>query len=133
MTIFNWFPEFQQMHKELFNDPFLGQFVKGFGPRMDISETNELYIVRAEVPGYSKNDIELDISGGTICISGHFEKQENKEERMVREERIATSFSRCLSLPFQPDPSKVTANLKDGILEISLAKSQLKGSKISIQ
>jgi HSP20 family protein len=134
MSISRFFPEFRQLQKELFDDPFLGHFLKGFGPRMDVVEMNDQYVLRADVPGYKKDQIDIDIRGSNICIKGTMDGEvERKDERIVSQERIQASFSRCLSLPFQADPSKVKASLEHGVLEISVPKNEVQGNKVAIQ
>lgn len=121
-------------------DNFLKGFdldVRGgsFHPALDVHETAESVIVKAEIPGIAAKDVEISLTGDRLTISG--EKKEEKEEkrdnyRMI--ERSFGSFSRVVSLPSYIDPAKVEAAARDGILTITIAKKpDVKPRKIEIR
>jgi HSP20 family molecular chaperone IbpA len=84
MSISRFFPEFRQLQKELFDDPLLGHFLKGLGPRMDVVEMNDKYLIRADVPGYRKEQIDIDIRGSNICVNGTFDRTERRAHCVSR-------------------------------------------------
>jgi HSP20 family protein len=131
MSLARLFPEFKIMKHELY-DPFEA-ISRESVPRMDVIETKDGYAIKADVPGFTKDQIDIDIQGGTLSIKGKYEKvQEQDDEHYHAQERYQSSFSRSLTLPFHVDPEKVNANLKDGVLEVLIPKDPIKGSKVAI-
>ncbi|MGQ3686367.1 MAG: Hsp20/alpha crystallin family protein [Candidatus Loosdrechtia sp.] len=104
-------------------------------PAIDLSETADNVIVKAEVPGVDPKEIDISIQGNTLAIKG--EKKEEKEEKgktFYRMERLCGSFLRSIDLPASVDPNKVTAEYKNGVLEITLAKKEeVKPKQISVK
>lgn len=94
-------------------------------PLVDIIETDQEYLIKAEVPDMKKEDVRLRVENEVLTISGErkFEK-EDKGLKHHRVERAYGSFMRSFSLPEDADGSKVTADYKDGILQVHLPKSQ---------
>lgn len=80
--------------------------------------------VQAEVPGFKANEIKISAEPQRLMIEGNSEQvNEQKSEKLVLNERSNNRFYRSFSLPAEIDPAKVTANLKDGMLEIALPKT----------
>ncbi|MGQ3686366.1 MAG: Hsp20/alpha crystallin family protein [Candidatus Loosdrechtia sp.] len=102
---------------------------------IDLSETADSVIVKAEVPGIDPKEIDISIQDSILTIKG--EKKEEKEEKgktFYRIERRYGSFSRSIDLPASIDPNKVTAEYKNGVLEITLAKKEeVKPKQISVK
>lgn len=98
-----------------------------FSPAVDIKETQKEYLVRVEVPGISKKDIEIEISDNILTIKGErkFEKEE-KGESYHRVERSYGSFCRSFTLPTQVASDKIEASFKDGLLDIKIPKAEEK-------
>ncbi len=94
-------------------------------PPVDIQETEEAFVLSAELPGLTKKDIEISIENSTLRLSGErkFERNVDKEN-YHRVERAYGSFSRSFSLPSQIDAEKVDANFKDGVLTITIPKAE---------
>jgi len=94
-----------------------------WSPPVDIYETDEAVILKAELAGLNKNDVTIEIKNSTLVLKGErkFEK-DIKEENYHRIERSYGSFSRTFSLPQTVDHSKVGATFKDGLLEITIPK-----------
>lgn len=106
-------------------------------PRMkvDVSEKNGAYLVKAELPGVKKEDIQVTIDGAQVTLSAEVkrEKQE-QDERVLHEERVYGKLQRTFTLPQDVDESKALAKFNDGVLELTLPKKQAAKSKqISIQ
>ncbi len=92
-------------------------------PNVDISENKDEFIVTAELPGMKKDDIHITYKDGVLSIEG--ERKQEKEEKDVnyhRVERTYGKFCRTFQLPTLVQQDKITANYKDGILEIHLPK-----------
>ena len=92
-------------------------------PDVDVIDREEEVLVRAEVPGVKKDDIEVSISGNMLTIKGET-KREEKEEKgdYYRCEISRGAFARTLALPAEVDQAKAKAELKDGVLELTLPK-----------
>lgn len=104
-------------------------------PPIDLSETPDKITVKAEIPGLDPKEIDISIQGDTLIIKG--DKKEEKEEKgknYYRMERRYGSFSRSVDLPTSVDTSKVTAECKNGVLEITMQKKEeVKPKQISVK
>jgi HSP20 family protein len=96
-----------------------------WSPPVDIYETGDVIVMKAELAGLNKSDVSIEIKESTLILRGErkFEK-DIKEENYHRIERSYGSFSRTFSLPQTVDSSKVTATFKDGLLEIVIPKTK---------
>jgi HSP20 family protein len=94
-------------------------------PAVDIYETKDAVCVRAELPGVDKDAVSVEVKDGVLALRGErkFEK-EVKEENYHRIERSYGMFHRSFSLPSSVDGEKVTARMKDGVLEVTLSKRE---------
>jgi HSP20 family protein len=92
--------------------------------KIDVTENDTQYTVKAELPGVEKNDIEVKIDGNRVSISAKVErKQELKEgERVIRRERYSGAVSRSFSLASEIDEATAAAQYKDGVLSLTLPK-----------
>ncbi len=91
---------------------------------IDISESDNALAVRAEVPGFNAKEVEVSVEPRRLTITGKREtKEERKEGKTVYSERCADQILRVIDLPTEVDTSKVTATLKDGVLEFALPKA----------
>ena len=92
---------------------------------MDIVEDEKGYTVKAELPDVKKEDVHVSVENGVLTLTGErkFEKEE-KNRKYHRSERAYGKFARSFSLPMNIDPQKVSASYKDGVLNISVAKSE---------
>lgn len=99
--------------------------VAQWSPLVDITETDHEYLIQAEVPDMKKEDVRLRVENEVLTISGErkFEK-ETKGLKHHRIERAYGSFMRSFSLPEDADSTKVTADYKDGMLQVHLPKSE---------
>jgi len=94
-------------------------------PTIDLSETKNEFVVKAEVPGMSPKDIDISLNGGILSIRGEKKQEkEEKEENYHFVERSYGSFSRTIRLPGDVQSDKIKAAYKDGVLKISLPKSE---------
>jgi HSP20 family protein len=111
--------------------PAMGEWA----PSMDVAETKEALVVKAEVPGLDPKDIQISLQEQFLTIKGEKrQEKEEKDERYHRVERSYGSFARSVRLPVGVDGSKVTAAFKNGLLTVTLPKTvAAKGTTIPIK
>ena len=98
--------------------------------RMDVSETDQAYLVKAEIPGVKKDDIKVAIEGNQVSITAEVKKEEEKKSgNMIRGERYYGQQYRSFTLPQEVDDTKADAKYQDGMLELTLPKKPGTGSK----
>ena len=96
-------------------------------PAMDLVETADQYILRADLPGMSDNDVDVQLEDNVLTISGERSTpHEQHEEGYYRIERATGSFARSLTLPQGIEPNHVRAHFDRGVLEIRIPKPQQK-------
>jgi HSP20 family protein len=90
-------------------------------PAMDLMEESSRYVIRADLPGMTKDEVEITYQGGVLTIKGE-RKHESKAEssRSYCRERFEGKFGRNIQLPEKVDASRITASMKDGVLELIL-------------
>lgn len=114
----------------LFEDPFglvtqTTSFFEGLTPPVDIHEDKDKYVVKAELPGMNQQDIDVSLEGNTLTISGERKQEDEKEEgENYRSERYFGRFQRSVTLPTGVDANEIQATYKDGILTVTLPKSE---------
>ena len=119
----------------MFDDFFGRRFLRPFGiersfpelqtamPSVDVIDRDDEVVVRAAVPGYKKEEIEISVSDTTLTIKGETKKEEKEEKGdYYRSEISQGAFARVISLPAQVDEEKAKASMKDGMLELTLPK-----------
>jgi HSP20 family protein len=144
MTIVRWEPlrelgTLQSEMNRLFNTAFDGPAPSGgtmrrWMPAMDLLESGEHYVLRADLPGMSEEDVAIELEDSTLTISGE-RRSEHKAENggFYRVERATGSFSRSLTLPKGVDAEAVTASFDRGVLEVRIPKpAERKPRRISI-
>ena len=101
------------------------QRLSDWTPALDVYEERDYFTVKMELPGMKKEDIEVSFHEGSLSISGERKTETKHEETEVyRSERFFGRFQRTVSLPSTVDPAKVKASYKDGILSITLPKTE---------
>ena len=128
-SVANYFDDFQKAF-------FGGLPSFGWGTfRTDIVDKGDKFLLKADLPGATKEDIHLDLDGNELVVSvKHAEDKEEKSENFVRRERVCGSYCRSFDVT-GIDTDKITASYKDGVLELSLPKQAEKtatGRKIDI-
>lgn len=94
-------------------------------PTTDISETDTAYLIKAEIPGVNKEDVKVTLQDGMLTIKGERrQEKEEKDKKFHRIERSYGSFLRSFRMPDDADESAVKAEFKDGMLNVTLAKSE---------
>jgi HSP20 family protein len=105
----------------------LADFTRSFGewaPAIDVYEERDNLVVRAEVPGMKKEEIDVSLHGDTLTISGERKVEKKEEGETHRTERFVGRFSRSITLPTTVDGNQVKAHYQDGVLNITLPKSE---------
>jgi HSP20 family protein len=94
-----------------------------FEPPVDILEEADAYELRAELPGFAADQVEVEVDKGILSIIGERARDEEKEGRSYRRvERVYGRFSRSFSLPDTVDAESIAADMKDGVLTVRLPK-----------
>lgn len=135
---------FQKEMNQLFNNfftesPFAAMKwnEETFNPKVNVAETDTNVQITAELPGMEEKDIDVSLAENTLTIKGEKKKEsEEKNKNFHRVERSYGYFQRSLPLPAEVEVDKVAANFKNGILNITLPKSQAskaKSKKIEIK
>ena len=137
------FNELNRIRNEIFRifeDPFslassASTLFEGWTPPVDVYEDKDKITVRAELPGMKKDDIEVTVVGDTLTISGERKREEEKREgETYRSERYLGRFQRSITLPAEVDSNRIQATYKDGVLTVSLNRSeQAKRKQIEIK
>jgi HSP20 family protein len=95
----------------------------GWVPPVDLLETPDRYIITAEVPGLSREDVEIHMHEGRLTLSGTRRERGAAFEKYHRVERGHGTFSRTFQLPVPVDADRIVADLRDGVLTITCPKS----------
>ena len=99
--------------------------VADWAPLVDISEDDQEYRIKAELPEVKHDDVKVTAEEGTLTIMGERKfVQDEKSTKYHRVERFYGSFGRSFALPDDASPAKVTAEFKDGLLTVHLAKTE---------
>ena len=106
-----------------------------WAPKLDLSETKDAYMIKAEIPGVEQKDLSVSLHNQILTITGekHKEKEE-KDEKYHRIERSWGEFTRSIMLPGAAETEKVDATFKNGVLTMTLPKTQAaKGTTIPVK
>jgi HSP20 family protein len=98
-------------------------FSGAWSPPVDIYETDQALVMKAELPGFAKDDISIELKDNTLFIKGERKRQDDvSEANYHRMERVYGAFQRSFQLPTTVEHDKVQASYKDGVLELHLPK-----------
>jgi len=99
--------------------------VAEWAPFVDITEDDKAYVIKAELPEVKKDEVKVSVENGVLSIAGERKhEKEQKGKKYHRIERSYGSFVRSFTLPDDADAAKVTAAHKDGVLTVTVAKSE---------
>jgi HSP20 family protein len=94
-------------------------------PRVDIAETDEAFVINAEIPEVNKEDVKVTVDNGVLTFRGERKQEkEEKNKKFHRVERFYGSFTRSFTLPDNVDESKIDAAFKDGMLSLTIPKTE---------
>lgn len=140
------FEEMERMFENFFSPgwmrplhwPRLGEIAAPFSgamPRVDVIDRDDEIVVRAEIPGVEKNDLDVSMTNNTVTVKGSTRHEEKEEKgNYYRCEISRGAFSRTVTLPAEVDESKAKAVFKDGLLELTIPKKEKsKRHSISIE
>jgi HSP20 family protein len=143
VTIVRWEPlrelsslqtEMNRLFNTAFDAPAGNSGARRWTPAMDLVETDEHFVLRADLPGMTESDVNIELEDNVLTVSGERKAEhEEKREGFYRVERSFGRFSRALTLPKGVDPEAVTAGFENGVLEVRVPKpEQRKPRKITI-
>ena len=143
MALIRWEPvrelntiqsEMNRLFNTFFDTPQGGTQLRRWIPPMDLVETEDDFILRADLPGLSEKDVNIELEDNVLTLSGERKAEhEERKEGYNRVERASGSFSRSLTLPEGVDPDAVSASFDRGVLEIRIPKPEArKPRKVSI-
>ena len=111
------------------------QLLSGWTPALDLHEDKDNFVVKVELPGMKKEDIDISLHDGSLSISGERKSEEKfADAEVYRSERFVGRFQRTIALPSAVADDQVKAQYKDGILTVTLPKTEeAKPKQISVQ
>jgi HSP20 family protein len=145
MALIRWEPvrelntiqsEMNRLFNTFFDSPTgsNGNALRRWVPAMDLVETEDDFVLRADLPGLAENDVNIELEDNVLTVSG--ERNTERQERnqgYYRVERASGHFSRSLTLPDGIDPDAIRANFENGVLEVRIPKpEQRKPRKVTI-
>ena len=138
ITRFDPMTEMDDLFKGWFLRPMRVDFENGnqMSLKLDVTKSDGVYTVKAEMPGVEKDDIKVTVDGNQATISGEVrkEKEEKAGKEVVRSERYYGSVSRSFMLPHEVDEDKVVAKSANGVLTLTLPmKTKATTKKISVK
>ena len=134
MTLIKWqpkpmnvFDDMDTMIHSFFNTDwnFPVRDTRNWSPAVDVKETDNSFVLTADIPGLTKKDIKVNVANGKLSISGErtYETDQENDNYHYRERRFGT-FDRSFNLPDTVDEEKISASFKIGILNVSLPKHE---------
>ena len=134
MTLVKWEPRHAFDLRREFDsliDSFWGSWGDGNGtpgawhPRVDVSETEDAYVVHADLPGIDRKDISVTLKENVLRIEGEKKRTSEEDKGFYRSERAFGRFSRSFRLPSALDADKISASYKEGVLSLTIPKAEV--------
>lgn len=135
--------ELERLHSEInrlfepdFGNMRSGIFDRSVSPAVDVEEETDNFVVSIELPGISSKDVDLSIADNVLTIKGEKKRPEKSEKdgKHYRDEFWYGTFQRTVGLPKAVDPDRVSANMNDGVLTITLPKrEEVKPKQITVK
>ena len=128
---FTPFNDFRTLQSRFF-EPFFGRFnfledelpSGTWAPAVDVAEEGDKILVKVEVPGMDEKDLKIHFDDGTLTVTGERQFERKDERNYHRIERAYGTFTRTFSLPRTVDANTITANYRNGVLEIEIPKKE---------
>ena len=143
MALVRWEPvrvtslqsEMNRLFNTFFDSPTTGNGVRRWIPAMDLVETDDHFVLKADLPGLNEGDVSIEVEDKVLTVSGERKSEhEDKREGYYRVERSFGSFRRTLTLPEGVDPEAVSATCDKGVLEVRIPKPEArKPRRVAIQ
>jgi HSP20 family protein len=136
MTLIRWNPSLMSPHRDLVRlhdemdrlfDGFVGRTPEQgvFAPPVDIEESSESFVIRADLPGMTQKDVKVSVLGDSVTIRGErHTTQPSNGGTLHRTERVSGMFERTFTLGTAVRPDQVEAKFKDGVLEVRIPKAE---------
>ena len=134
MTIVRWEPlrelgtlqsEMNRLFNTVLDAPSGGGAARRWTPAMDLEETADSFVLHADLPGMSEEDVSIELEDNVLTVAGERKADhETKGEGFYRVERAFGAFSRSLTLPKGVDPEAVSAKFAAGVLEVQIPKPE---------
>ncbi|MGC9044299.1 MAG: Hsp20/alpha crystallin family protein [Myxococcota bacterium] len=123
--------EINRLFEDFFGETFERGIEKAWGPAVDITEDGKNIYLKADLPGMNQKDIKVSVEDDVLTISGErkSEREEKKDGKFYRLERVYGQFCRSFTLPDNVDATKISAEYKDGVLTLTIPKTEEKKSK----
>jgi HSP20 family protein len=139
MALMKWEPfeglttlrqEMNRVFERFFDEGPLRVWERAFEPAVEVADTPEAVIVKAQVPGVPKDNIQVSMTDNAMILKGEMKEEEKKEDKnYYRREWRYGAFERTIPLPVAVQAEKVTADLKDGVLTVTLPKREAAKAK----
>ena len=117
-------------------DPFFGgRQASAFAPTFEVKETNDQFVIKADLPGVDEKSLDINVHHGVLSVAGHRDAEERKDgETYALYERQFGSFTRSFQLPEIADGERIDAQLVNGVLTLSVPKkAEAKPRKIELK
>jgi HSP20 family protein len=130
ITRFNPFDDLRRMEARLFEPffrmPYFSEEMKatGWTPAVDVLEETDRIIVKVEAPGVEEKNLNVTFEDGILTISGERQFERKDDRNYHRIERAYGTFTRTFTLPRSVDPSAISANYRNGVLEVEIPKKE---------
>jgi HSP20 family protein len=122
--------DFDRLTKQLF-DADIMPATDGFSPSCEIGETQNTYILKFDMPGIKKEDVKIELNDNKLTVSAERREEKKSEDIKFRKSEISYgSYERSFSFPTHVDEKKVDAKFQDGVLKVTLAKSEESKKKL---
>ena len=119
------FSEFDELVSRFFDEPFFNSAAaKAWAPSCDLVETDDQIKVLLDLPGMTKDNLDIQLNDSTLVVRGERKFEEQEKAKHHRLERFYGNFTRSFLLPANVEADKITATFKDGVLEVVLPKAE---------
>ncbi len=132
MAFARWDPlqDLLALHERL--NRLAGDHAPGWVPAVDVYEIADRYVISAELPGLSRQDFNVSVQDGKVVLKGQRPPRVNASEQFHRVERGHGQFSRTFALPQPIDEKNIEADLRDGILSVTIPKAAARPRRIEV-
>lgn len=127
--VYNPFREIEELERTFFGEPFFANWNedRALSFRTDISDNGDSYLLEAELPGFDKKDIKLDLSGNTLTITANHKSEKKEKEgengKYLRVERFCGEYRRSFDIS-EINTDAISAKYENGVLSLTLPKKQ---------
>ncbi len=133
MAFARWDPlqDLLSLHERL--NRLAGEHSSGWVPPVDLYETADHYVISVELPGLDRDDFEIGVQDGKVILKGQRPMRQSTAEQFHRVERGHGQFHRSFALPQPIDDKHIAADLRNGVLSVTIAKVAARPRRIEVQ